>query len=88
MSKTDVDIKIYDTKGRLVYVKECGVLTARDHFFENKIGKADDARALPGYWDGRDEDGDLVPPGVYVYQVVANTDSGDKIEGGTVVVAY
>ena len=85
---TDVEIKIYNTRGRLVYVKNCGVLTAKDHFFRSKAGKAKDAENLPGYWDGTDEDGDLVPPGVYIYQVVADTDSGDKIEGGTVVVAY
>ena len=90
--ETNVIIKFYNTKGRLVTVREFkgeDKLIANDHFFVNKIGKtAVDAKALPGYWDGKDDDGDLVPPGVYLYQVVADTDSGDKIEGGTVVVAY
>ena len=89
--ETDVIIKFYNTKGRLVTQKEYKddeKLTAKDHFFVNKAGKAADAVNLPGYWDGTDEDGDLVPPGVYIFQVVADTDSGDKIEGGTVVVAY
>jgi len=89
--ETDVIIKFYNTRGRLVTVREFkgdDKLTADDYYFVNKAGKADDAVNLPGYWDGTDDDGDLVPPGVYIYQVVADTDSGDKIEGGTVVVAY
>ena len=47
-----------------------------------------EAKKLPGYWNGKDEDGELVPPGIYVYQVIAETDEGDVVEGGTVVVAY
>ena len=34
------------------------------------------------------DDGDKVAPGVYLYQVIADTDDGEKIEGGSVVVAY
>jgi len=86
--ESDVKIKIFSTEGRLVTTKSHDKLVAKDHFFEFKTGKANDAKDLPGYWDGTNEDGDLVPPGVYVYQVVADTDSGEKIEGGTVVVAY
>ncbi len=89
--ESDVIIKFYNTKGRLVTVREFkgdDKLLAKDHFFVNKTGKAAEAVNLPGYWDGKDDDGDLVPPGVYIYQVVADTDSGEKIEGGTVVVAY
>ena len=89
--ETDVIIKFYNTKGRLITLREFkgdDKLLAKDHFFVNKAGKAADAVNLPGYWDGTDDNGDLVPPGVYIYQVVADTDSGDKIEGGTVIVAY
>jgi len=85
---SDIDIKIFDTKGRLVYTKEFDKLVPDDHFFESKAGMANEAKSLPGYWDGTDKDGDLVPPGVYIYQVIADADSGEKIEGGTVVVAY
>ena len=83
-----VEIKIYDTKGMLVHKKEYSDLIPKDHFFVNKSGMADEARNLPGYWDGTDDDNDLVPPGVYIYQVIVDADSGEKIEGGTVVVAY
>ncbi len=85
----NVSIKIFDTKGRLVYVlRDNEKLEATDHFFRDKAGMAAAAEDLPGYWNGKDEDGDLVPPGVYIYQVVVDADSGEKIEGGTVVVAY
>ena len=84
----NVSIKIFDTKGRLVYVRDHDKLEATDHFIRNKAGNAAAAELLPGYWNGEDEDGDLVPPGVYIYQVVVDADSGEKVEGGTVVVAY
>ena len=83
-----VEIKIYDTKGMLVHKKKYSDLIPKDHFFVNKSGMAGEARNLPGYWDGTDNDNDLVPPGVYIYQVIVDADSGEKIEGGTVVVAY
>ena len=39
-------------------------------------------------WDGRDEDGGRVPPGVYVYFVEVRTDEGVERRAGTVCVAY
>lgn len=86
--ESDVKIKIFDTKGRLVTTKDCGVLMAKKYYLDEKLNNAALAEKLPGYWDGTDDDGDLVPPGVYLYQVVVDTDSGEKIKGGTVVVAY
>lgn len=85
---TDVEIKVFSTDGRLVATVFDDKLTAKKYYLENKMGNADLAKNFPGYWDGKDDDGDLVPPGVYVYQVIADTDSGEKSEGGTVVVAY
>jgi len=86
--ETSVKIKIYNTKGLLVATIHDAKLTAKKYYLDEKMGNAKIAQALPGYWNGKNEDGDLVPPGVYLYQVIADTDSGDKIEGGTVVVAY
>ena len=85
---TDVEIKVFSTDGRLVATVFDDKLTAKKYYLDNKLGNADLAMNFPGYWDGKDDDGDLVPPGVYVYQVIADTDSGEKSEGGTVVVAY
>jgi hypothetical protein len=39
-------------------------------------------------WDGRDDSGDLVSPGVYIYQVRVNTDSGTEVLTKTITVQY
>lgn len=51
--------------------------------------------ALPGQsgrhllgWDGRDERGDLLPPGLYVVQLQVETDSGTKRRSSVVAIAY
>ena len=83
--ETDVKIKVFSTDGSLVatiYDEHCEPSDYRPE------GNANAAKEMPGYWNGEDEDGDLVPPGIYVYQVIANTDDNDIIKGGTVVVAY
>jgi hypothetical protein len=45
--------------------------------------------SAPGYWDGRDDDGDLLPPGIYIYQIEVDMKGGsDAVKSGTVVLAY
>jgi hypothetical protein len=39
-------------------------------------------------WDGRDVSGEIVPPGVYVYQISVDTDKGKTDKVGTIDVAY
>ncbi len=39
-------------------------------------------------WDGRDEGGQLLPPGIYVVQLEVETDSGTKRRSSTVAIAY
>ncbi|MFC1682596.1 discoidin domain-containing protein [Candidatus Zixiibacteriota bacterium] len=39
-------------------------------------------------WDGRDDSGDLVLPGVYIYQVRVTTDSGEEAITKTITVQY
>jgi hypothetical protein len=39
-------------------------------------------------WDGRDESGNLVPTGLYLYRISLQTDSGDEHRQGTLVVVY
>ena len=88
---TDVKIYIFGTNGGLVATIFDDVLDPKEYFIpdDQKLGKTSgELDDLPGFWDGRDEDGDKVPPGVYFYQIVADTDDGDKSESGTVVVAY
>jgi len=86
----DLKIKIFNTTGSLVATIYDDKLDPGPWFIpdDQKLGNAGEAVNLPGYWDGLDEDDDLVPPGVYLYQVVADTDDGEKIESGTVVIGY
>jgi len=83
--QTKVKIKIFSTAGSLVATICDEDLGARRYEIG---GNYAGAKNLPGYWDGKDEDGDMVPPGIYVYQVIADTDSGNITENGTIVVAY
>jgi hypothetical protein len=62
-SPIDVEIKIYTLAGRIVRVLSSSGVT--DTFV--RIG-----------WDGRDEDGDILANGVYLYRVVAHTVDGEK----------
>jgi len=39
-------------------------------------------------WDGRDDDGQLVPPGLYLYRFTALGDGDDETQVGVVAVAY
>jgi hypothetical protein len=39
-------------------------------------------------WDGKNDDGDRVPPGVYIVRVSVDTDSGGESKAGTVSVVY
>ena len=40
-------------------------------------------------WDGRDEAGNLVPPGIYMYRLFVDSDTdGNKEQLGTIAVAY
>ena len=39
-------------------------------------------------WDGRDDAGELVPPGVYIARVRVVTDQGDFVQVQLVHVAY
>jgi len=81
-------IKIFDTNGSLVRMLYDGKLDPKEHFVPIKLGAAGSAPGMPGYWNGEDEDGKLVPPGIYFYQIVLETDSGLEAKSGTVVVAY
>jgi hypothetical protein len=62
-SPINVEIKIYSLAGRLVKVLRSSSVT--DRFV--RIG-----------WDGRDEDGDVLANGVYLYRLIAHTVDGGK----------
>ena len=58
---TNVTIRIYDLKGRLVRKLVLGKLEAGSYVSQGKAG----------YWDGRNHQGEQVASGVYIYQMVA-----------------
>ncbi len=61
----EMKIKIYTIAGRLI--KEIKIPAIDLSYDFNKI-----------YWDGRDEDGDIIANGVYLYKVILTV--GDKTE--------
>lgn len=68
-----VSIKIYDLNGDKIR-------TLRD--------QKDPAFFYEIPWDGRDDSGELVLPGVYIYQVRITTDSGKEVVTKTITVKY
>ncbi len=64
----EIKIKIFTIAGRLV--KEIKLSSSQFNFDFNKI-----------YWDGKDEDGDRLANGVYLYKVIMK--AGDKTESVT-----
>lgn len=73
----DLTITVYDLTGRIV----------RD-LYSSKTGAfafiADNG--IP--WDGRDNNGKIVRPGLYLYQIIINSDNGGENITKTIAVAY
>ncbi|MBV6511732.1 MAG: hypothetical protein FMNOHCHN_01216 [Ignavibacteriaceae bacterium] len=70
-------IKIYDLTGRLVRDLYDSYDKAAAFISDNSIA-----------WDGRDNGGRTVKPGVYLYQIYVESDNGGESVTKTVVVAY
>ncbi len=69
-----VEVALYDLSGRRVRV-----------LFD---GEEANGRYTDKAWDGRDDQGQLVPPGLYVARVFVAGDSGDAEQSHVVAVAY
>ena len=69
-----VEVALYDLSGRRVRV-----------FF---AGDEANGRYTDKVWDGRDDQGQPVPPGLYVARVFVAGDSGDAEQSRVVGVAY
>ncbi len=76
----EVKIRIFDLSGRMVADLNEEGLAAGTYLYSGA--------ASPGYWDGRDLSGNLVPPGLYLYEIEVNLDEDDEVENGVVGVAY
>ena len=81
-----VDVDLYDLRGRRVRRLDTPRLIG-GRYLHPGLGAAESAFS-PGFWDGRDDAGNLVPPGIYLFSVRANLDGGDEAVAGVVHVAY
>ena len=73
LSAVPVSLEIYDLSGRLV---------RRVYEGEDTAGEYSHA------WDGRNNFDELVAPGLYVYRLVVDVQSGKETITGVVAVAY
>ena len=81
----EIDVDIFDLGGRLVRQLDTGALRGGQYVRPPAGGNP--ARS-PGFWDGRDDDGTLVVPGLYLVRVRAQLDQGDKTALCSVAVVY
>jgi len=69
----DVELRIFDLSGRPV----------------RRVYAGSDRNGRYGHaWDGRDEGGELVPPGLYLFTITVDADTGHEELTGTVAVVY
>jgi len=73
----ELAVTVYDLSGRVMRELSNGAVIR---------GVFGDAADLG--WDGRDESGNLVPTGLYLYRISLQTDSGEEHRQGTLVVVY
>jgi flagellar hook assembly protein FlgD len=73
LGEAEVKIGLYDLMGGLV--REFSTMWQRNGFYEKR-------------WDGRDEDGQLMCPGVYLCMISVKTETKSFEEIRSVVVAY
>lgn len=78
-----VSMRIFDLSGRTVARLRPPALSAGTYL--RLPGRE---RESPGYWDGRDDRGKLVPPGLYLFQVEVEVDVGEAVRSGHVSVVY
>ena len=82
VSGSSVHFEIYDVGGRLVRSLPPSLLDPGSY---SPIGGREED--LPGRWDGLDDEGRLVPPGLYLYRIVVDLEP-DEVATGVVGLAY
>ena len=78
-----VSMHIFDLSGYTVARLRPPALSAGTY-----LRRSGRERESPGYWDGRDDRGTLVPPGLYLFQVQVELDAGKAVHSGHVAVVY
>ena len=81
-----VDVEIFDLSGRRVNRLNAERLVGGRYV--HPLLNKEQARFVPGFWDGMDASGELVPPGIYLFTVKANLDNGDATAAGVVHLVY
>ena len=72
-SGASVDVKIHDLAGRFLRLVDSGSLASGRY---------------SSMWDGTDDTGKVVPPGIYLYTIGVAADAGSAETTGSVAVAY
>jgi hypothetical protein len=81
----DLGMSIFDLRGALVRDLKPAPLAAGVYL---RLGPRGLQGVVPGHWDGRDDEGRLVPPGNYIYRVQVELDAGSETATGVVGVVY
>ena len=80
-----VRVQIADLAGNPVADLSVGRLPSGSYRRSTNAGLQESS---PGRWDGTDDAGELVPPGLYLYRIEVELDRGDEVAVGVVGVAY
>lgn len=83
--KREVEIAVSDLRGRRVRSLRAGRLSGGEYVLPSGGG---DASLVAGYWDGRDDAGNAVSPGIYIVRVKARVDRGHETGTASVAVVY
>ena len=79
-----IDISILDLSGRVVRSIKPKLIGGQ----YLRPAAANRVTQAPGYWNGKDDEGNTVPPGIYLVRVKARFDRGDETRVRPVAVAY
>ena len=83
VNDAELHFEIYDLGGRLVRTLPARRLNAGNY------APTDGFNAnLPGRWDGRGDNGAVLPPGLYVFRVVVNLKPDKEVGTGVIGLAY
>ena len=81
----DLEITILDLSGRVVRELDTGQVRG-GQYVRPPAGR--DPSGVPGYWDGKDGEDNLVPPGIYLVRVRAVLGREERVQVRPVAVAY
>ena len=71
--QTPIEVKIFDLSGRLIRAIQEDVAGSSSFAID---------------WDGTDDQGQLAPPGLYVFRLAVDADTGSQSRVGQVALVY